>query len=70
MIDMIQEVARSETIKLDTLRCPIRIDGEILKNPKARRVSVKTRDASWRNLRSAAFRINRGAQKSRRINKT
>ncbi|MDE2820478.1 MAG: CaiB/BaiF CoA-transferase family protein [Chloroflexota bacterium] len=34
VIDMIQEVARSETVKLDTLRCPIRIDGEILKNPK------------------------------------
>lgn len=34
VIDMVQEVARSETVKLDTLRCPIRIDGEILKNPK------------------------------------
>ena len=34
VIDMIQEVARSETVKLDTLRCPIRIDGQILKNPK------------------------------------
>ncbi len=34
VIDMIQEVARSETVKLDTLRCPIRIDGEVLKNPK------------------------------------
>ena len=34
VIDMVQEVARSETVKLDTLRCPIRIDGQILKNPK------------------------------------
>ena len=34
VLDMIQEVSRSETVKLDTLRCPIRIDGEILKNPK------------------------------------
>ena len=34
VIDMVQEVARSETVKLDTLRCPIRIDGVILKNPK------------------------------------
>ena len=34
VIDMVQEVARSESVKLDTLRCPIRIDGEILKNPK------------------------------------
>ncbi len=34
VIDMVQEVARSESVKLDTLRCPIRIDGQILKNPK------------------------------------
>ena len=34
VLDMVQEVSRSETVKLDTLRCPIRIDGEILKNPK------------------------------------
>ena len=29
-LHMIQTVERSETIRLDTLRCPIRIDGEIL----------------------------------------
>ena len=34
IIDMVQEVARDETVKLDTLRCPIRIDGEILKSRK------------------------------------
>ena len=34
VIDMIQEVARDENVKLDTLRCPIRIDGEVLKNAK------------------------------------
>ncbi len=34
VLDMIQEVARDETVKLDTLRCPIRIDGAILKSPK------------------------------------
>ncbi|HEV2274129.1 MAG TPA: CaiB/BaiF CoA-transferase family protein [Acidobacteriaceae bacterium] len=33
-LDMIQEVKRSEEIHLRTTRCPIRIDGEILKNPK------------------------------------
>ena len=33
-IDMVQEVARSETVKLDTTRCPIRIDGEIYKSRK------------------------------------
>ena len=31
---MVQEVARDKNVKLDTLRCPIRIDGEILKNKK------------------------------------
>ena len=34
VLDMIQEVSRSETVKLDTTRCPIRIDGEILKSDK------------------------------------
>ncbi len=34
IIDMVQEVARDETVKLDTLRCPIRIDGAILKSRK------------------------------------
>ena len=34
VIDMIQEVSRDENVKLDTLRCPIRIDGEILKSAK------------------------------------
>ena len=34
VIDMIQEVSRDENVKLQTLRCPIRIDGEILKNRK------------------------------------
>ena len=34
VLDMIQEVARSETVKLDTTRCPIRIDGALLKSRK------------------------------------
>lgn len=34
VLDMVQEVARSEEVKLDTLRCPIRIDGEIYKSRK------------------------------------
>jgi len=34
VLDMVQEVARDANVKLDTLRCPIRIDGEILKSPK------------------------------------
>lgn len=34
VIDMIQEVARDERVKLETTRCPIRIDGEILKSAK------------------------------------
>ena len=34
VIDMVQEVARDEHVKLDTLRCPVRIDGEILKSRK------------------------------------
>lgn len=34
VIDMVQEVARDEHVKLDTTRCPIRIDGEILKSRK------------------------------------
>jgi crotonobetainyl-CoA:carnitine CoA-transferase CaiB-like acyl-CoA transferase len=34
VLDMIQRVYRSETVSLETLRCPIRIDGEILKSEK------------------------------------
>jgi len=34
VIDMIQEVSRDEDVKLATTRCPIRIDGEILKSAK------------------------------------
>ncbi|MEO0560977.1 MAG: CaiB/BaiF CoA-transferase family protein [Chloroflexota bacterium] len=34
VLDMVQKVYRSEDISLDTLRCPIRIDGEILKSEK------------------------------------
>ena len=34
VIDMIQEVARDAHVKLDTTRCPIRIDGEVLKSAK------------------------------------
>ena len=33
-LDMVQEITRSEDIHLETLRCPIRIDGEILKHRK------------------------------------
>lgn len=33
-LDMIQEVKRSEEVSLRTTRCPIRIDGEILKSGK------------------------------------
>jgi crotonobetainyl-CoA:carnitine CoA-transferase CaiB-like acyl-CoA transferase len=32
LLDMVQEVKRSNGVKLKTLRCPIRIDGEIMKN--------------------------------------
>ena len=34
VIDMVQEVARDENVKLATTRCPIRINGEILKSRK------------------------------------
>jgi CoA:oxalate CoA-transferase len=34
VLDMVQKVYRSDNISLDTLRCPIRIDGEILKSAK------------------------------------
>lgn len=34
VLDMVQDVYRSEDISLKTLRCPIRIDGEILKDAK------------------------------------
>ncbi|MFZ4816475.1 MAG: CaiB/BaiF CoA transferase family protein [Phototrophicaceae bacterium] len=34
VLDMLQEVRRSETVTLETLRCPIRIDGERLKSSK------------------------------------
>ena len=34
VLDMVQTVYRNEDINLETLRCPIRIDGEILKSPK------------------------------------
>ena len=34
VIDMIQEVSRDAHVKLDTTRCPIRIDGEVLKSAK------------------------------------
>ncbi len=34
ILDMIQTVARSETVHLETTRCPIRIDGEVLKAAK------------------------------------
>jgi crotonobetainyl-CoA:carnitine CoA-transferase CaiB-like acyl-CoA transferase len=33
-LDMVQEVARANGAKLRTTRCPIRIDGQILKSPK------------------------------------
>ncbi len=32
LLDMVQEVKRSNGVKLKTLRCPIRIDGQIMKN--------------------------------------
>ncbi len=34
VIDMVQDVARSNGASLRTTRCPIRIDGQILKSPK------------------------------------
>ena len=34
VIDMIQEVARDADVKLETTRCPIRIDGQVLKSAK------------------------------------
>ncbi|MCY3867273.1 MAG: CaiB/BaiF CoA-transferase family protein [Chloroflexi bacterium] len=44
VIDMIQEVSRDSKVKLDTTRCPIRIDGEILKSAKgAPRIGEDTR---------------------------
>lgn len=33
-LDMVQRVKRSEGVELDTTRCPIRLDGEILKSVK------------------------------------
>lgn len=33
VLDMIQEVQRDDTVSLRTTRCPIRIDGEVLKSP-------------------------------------
>ena len=44
VIDMIQEVSRDSKVKLDTTRCPIRIDGEVLKSAKgAPRIGEDTR---------------------------
>ena len=56
VIDMVQEVARDERVKLDTLRCPIRIDGEILKSRKgAPRIGEDTQRIA------AEFAISEGA---------
>jgi crotonobetainyl-CoA:carnitine CoA-transferase CaiB-like acyl-CoA transferase len=42
-LDMVQEVARDENVKLETLRCPIRIDGERLFSSKgAPRIGQQT----------------------------
>ena len=34
VLDMLQTVTRKEQIKLDTTRCPIRVDGTLLTSPK------------------------------------
>ncbi|MCP4358890.1 MAG: CoA transferase, partial [Chloroflexi bacterium] len=42
-LQMVQEVSRDENVKLDTLRCPIRIDGERLFSDKgAPRIGQQT----------------------------
>jgi len=53
-LDMVQEVWRSNGISLKTTRCPIRIDGEILKSRRgAPRLGEQTEEIA-RNLISAA----------------
>ncbi len=43
VLEMVQEVARDENVKLQTLRCPIRIDGERLFSGKgAPRIGQQT----------------------------
>jgi crotonobetainyl-CoA:carnitine CoA-transferase CaiB-like acyl-CoA transferase len=45
VLDMVQEVARDEDVKLQTLRCPIRIDGERLFSGKgAPRIGQQTEE--------------------------
>ena len=44
-LEMVQRVKRREGVELETTRCPIRLDGEILKNPKgAPRLGADTED--------------------------
>lgn len=45
VLDMVQEVARDENVKLQTLRCPIRIDGErLFANQGAPRIGQQTKN--------------------------
>jgi crotonobetainyl-CoA:carnitine CoA-transferase CaiB-like acyl-CoA transferase len=47
VLDMVQEVARDENVKLETLRCPIRIDGNRLFSSKgAPRIGQQTEQIS------------------------
>lgn len=45
VLEMVQEVARDENVKLETLRCPIRIDGErLFANKGAPRIGQQTEE--------------------------
>lgn len=53
VLDMIQEVHRDDKVSLRTTRCPIRIDGEVLKSPVgAPRIGAHD-DEIWEELSSA-----------------